>query len=121
MNKVLLQKLRDSIQAGTFPSQFEHFGGADLIISDDPNRPIRDPEGIVFVVSAHASALSWLVIQLKEIFSDQIDYSNKYDFYPQIGRLMKQSLKDDGHLFECMSFVVDQMIETWEPVGEHQA
>lgn len=118
MNKILLEKLREDIEKGRFPRECEHFGGADLIISDDPDRPIRDPEGIVFVVSPHAGALSWLVFQLKAVFNDQLDYMNKYQFYPMIGHLIQESLLSDELLFESMQFVVDEMVAFWQPAED---
>ena len=120
MNKVLLEKLRDDISKGKFPREFEHFGGADLIITDNHDRQVRDPEGIVMVVSPHAGALSWLVIQLKAVFDDQLDYMNKYQFYPMIGKLMLESLTSDDLLFECMQHVVDEITEFWQPAEEPQ-
>ena len=62
---MLLNKLRDTIDRGKFPRQNRHFGGADLIITDDPNRNLE--EGKIVVITIHAGAISWLVVQLKNI------------------------------------------------------
>jgi hypothetical protein len=33
-----IQSLINKIEQGKFPEKFPHFGGANLIITDDPNR-----------------------------------------------------------------------------------
>jgi hypothetical protein len=109
MNKI--QKLRELISLGKFPNEFSHFGGADLIISDDPNRSFR--EGTVVVYTEHASALSWLVFELKKIYDSKLNAANKYDFYPYIGELIQSSVKAHDDLFETMLFVVDKIEEDW--------
>jgi hypothetical protein len=63
MNKI--KSLKDRINSGQFPSDFPHFGGANLIITIDTQRNYH--EGDIVVYSEHASALSWLVFELKEI------------------------------------------------------
>jgi len=65
MNK--LSVLRNKIESGKFPQEFPEFGGANLIITSDQNR--RFHEGDVVVYSIHAPALSWLVTELKNIYS----------------------------------------------------
>jgi hypothetical protein len=77
MNK--LDKLRKRIEKGKFPSKFPEFGGANLIITVDPLRSHHDLD--VMVYSEHAGALSWLVMELKKIYDEDIDYMNKYRFY----------------------------------------
>ena len=106
-----IKQLKDIINSGKFPKEFSHFGGADLIITDDPNRRFR--EGTVVVYSEHASALSWLIVELKKVYDSKLDYLNKYDFYPYIGELIQASVKANDDLFETMLFVVDKIEEDW--------
>ena len=47
-------ELEMKIQKGQFPNEFQHFGGADLIITDEPNRPFLS--GDIVIYSIHASA-----------------------------------------------------------------
>jgi hypothetical protein len=106
-----IKSLKDKINSGQFPSNFPHFGGANLIITDDPNRNYHD--GDIVVYSEHASALSWLVFELKEIYNNEIDYMNKYDFYPYIGALINNTLKRQELLFETMLHVVEEIESDW--------
>ena len=106
-----IKQLKDIINSGQFPKEYSHFGGADLIITDDPNRSFR--EGTVVVYTEHAAALSWLVFELKKIYDSKLNAANKYDFYPYIGELIQSSVKAYDDLFETMLFVVDKIEEDW--------
>jgi hypothetical protein len=109
MNKI--ENLKSLIDQGKFPTDFPHFGGANLIITDDPNRNFH--EGDVVVYSEHAGALSWLVIELKKVYDSKLNSLNKYDFYPYIGELIKASINTNDDLFETMLYVVDKIEEDW--------
>jgi hypothetical protein len=106
-----IQSLKYKIERGKFPKKFPHFGGANLIITDDPKRNFH--EGDLVIYSEHASALSWLVIELKRIYSSKLNYSNKYDFYPYIGELIQSSVKANNDLFDTMLYVVQKIKEDW--------
>ena len=104
-----IDKLKAQINNGKFPTEFPHFGGANLIITNDPHR--NGYEHDVVICSEYASALSWLVVQLKEIYNSELDYVNKYDFYPYIGELIQSSVNANDELLETMLFVVEKMKE----------
>ena len=104
-----LEKLKDKIANGDFPKNFEHFGGANLIITDDKNRN-HYPQDIV-VLSENAGSLSWLVFELKHIFNSELDSINKYGFYTNIGNLMNSCLSDDFNLEDTMIYVVNKLNE----------
>ena len=106
-----ISNLKDLINSGKFPKEFSHFGGANLIITDDPNRNFH--EGDLVIYTKHASALSWLVFELKKIYDSKLNASNKYEFYPYIGELIQASVKANYDLFETMLFVVDKIEEDW--------
>jgi hypothetical protein len=106
-----IDKLKAQINNGKFPTEFPHFGGANLIITNDPHR--NGYEHDVVICSEHASALSWLVTELKNIYHEDIDYMNKYEFYPYIGELIKNTLKRQEHLFETMLHVVEKIESEW--------
>ena len=106
-----IENLRTVINRGQFPKELSHFGGADLIITNDPKRSFR--EGTVVVYTEHAAALSWLVFELKKIYDSKLNAANKYDFYPYIGELIQASVKANDDLFETMLFVVDKIEEDW--------
>ncbi len=106
-----INELKTKINSGQFPSEFPHFGGANLIITNDPNRNGYEHDTIIY--SEHASALSWLVVELKKIYNDEIDSINKYDFYPYIGQLINNTLKRQELLFETMLHVVEEIENDW--------
>ena len=102
-----LEILKNKIADGNFPKNFEHFGGANLIITNDKNRN-HYPQDIV-VFSENAGSLSWLVIELKNIFNSELDYINKYDFYTNIGNLMNSCINEELNLKDTMLFVVNNL------------
>jgi hypothetical protein len=106
-----ITKLAHKINSGKFPKDFPHFGGANLIITDDPNRNFH--EGDIVVYTEHASALSWLTIELKKIYDSKLNSANKYDFYPYIGELIQASVNANDDLFETMLFVIEKIEEDW--------
>lgn len=106
-----LLELTEKINSGSFPKIFPHFGGANLIITNDLNRNFQDGDLIIY--SDHASALSWLVLELKRIYDSRLNSLNKYDFYPYIGELIQASLNANDDLFETMLFVVQKIKEDW--------
>jgi hypothetical protein len=110
--KTEIKQLKDIINNGKFPTDYPHFGGANLIITNDPNRNFH--EGDIVVYSEHAGALSWLVAELKKIFDSQLNAANKYDFYPRIGELIHASIHANDDLFETMLYVVEKISEDWE-------
>jgi len=111
MKNKALNQLRQKIEKGQFPNKYKEFGGADLIITSDKNR--KHEEHITMVYTEHAAAMSWLVFQLKEIYDNDLNWRNKYDFYPVIGKLVNDSLTSQDKLFDSMLFVIDVIEETW--------
>ena len=103
--------LVEVILSGKFPKNHPHFGGAGLIITDRPSYKGHDSD--LRILTPHASAFSWLVFELKEIHSANIDYQNKYDFYPTIGRLIQESFLEDGYIIDSMLYVVEKMEVFW--------
>jgi hypothetical protein len=106
-----LDNLRQIIKNREFPKSFQEFGGANLIITDDIKR--KHYEHDVVVYSKHAPELSWLVFELKEIYNSDIDYINKYAFYPSIGELMNNKLKNEVSIVETMIYIVDEIEKVW--------
>jgi len=106
-----LNILRQNIEKGMFPSDFPEFGGAKLIITSNPDRSYEEGDTIVY--SKHAAALSWLVEELKRIYNADLNYLNKYDFYPEIGQIINKSLKRREDLFEIMLNVVAEIEAEW--------
>jgi hypothetical protein len=111
MNDIEIISLKERIEKGLFPNNFKHFGGANLIITDDKNRNFLEGDTVIY--TEHASALSWLVIELKIIYDSKLNSLNKYDFYPYIGELIQASVNANDDLFETMLFVVQKIKEDW--------
>jgi len=106
-----IKALKEKINSGQFPTEFPHFGGANLIITNDENRNFL--EGDLVIYTEHASALSWMLIELKKVYDSSLNYKNKYEFYPYIGELIQASVKANDDLFETMLFVMDKIEEDW--------
>ncbi|MFA5434504.1 MAG: hypothetical protein WC372_00500 [Candidatus Neomarinimicrobiota bacterium] len=115
MDTKKLLEILDMIKDGTFPKKHKYFSGAHLIITnEEPGKEAReDSPGLVFVVSPHASELSWLVFQLKEVHHDELDYLNKYGFYPGLGRCMNGAMAKKNTLKETMYFTAFQGLLFW--------
>ena len=109
--KTSLEELRAKIKKGIYSKTYPHFGGANLIITDNPTY-IGLPHD-TSILTDHASELSWLVFELKEIFKDQIDHLNKYKFYPSIGDYINQSLDQKKNLPETMLYIIDKLEKDW--------
>lgn len=104
-----LEILKDKIENGDFPKNFEHFGGANLIITDYKNRN-HYPQDIV-VFSENAGTLSWLVFELKHIFNSELNSINKYGFYTNIGNLINSCMNEGLNLKDTMIYVVNKLNE----------
>lgn len=104
-------ELVSKITKGQFPAEYQHFGGANLIITDEPDRTFY--YGDVVVYSIHAGALSWLVEELASIKSAQLNYSVKYEFYPRIGELLNEELKHSEDIIDIMLSVVNTINKEW--------
>jgi hypothetical protein len=111
-DKMNTNELKSIISKGLFPNEYTHFGGADLIITDNHN--FKGNIGDTVIWTSHASAFSWLVYQLKEIHSQNLNYSNKFEFYPLIGELIQESFKNEGDIIESMLYVVDEIEKIWQ-------
>jgi len=109
--KTLLEKLKTKIKMGSIPKTSPHFGGANLIITDDPTY-LGLPHD-TWILSENASELSWLVFELKDIFEDQIDSINKYKFYPSIGSYINTAIGQKNELIETMLYVIDSIEKEW--------
>ena len=105
-----MKELKEKINSGQFPKDFSHFGGADLIITNDPNRNFR--EGTVVVYTEHAAALSWLVFELQNIFRDS-DYPNsKMIDYISVGETINYGLENNWNITAIMLTVIIDCLDS---------
>jgi hypothetical protein len=108
----------------------EEWGGADVMICTDPterqrewaeNQPlVVDATTYVprrrLVVTRHARALTWLFYQFREIYSDRIDYVNKYPFYGTLAQAALDYVAQHGDAEEVESLlltVLDAGVDFW--------
>ena len=106
LNQVELRIREDSVPSGGTP-----WGGAGLIVTAEPGLP--PVEGKVFVVSSYAGEISWVVFRMKEVFSDEIDYLNKYSFYPEMGRAALAAVSSGASRPEILLAVVSAAKDFW--------
>lgn len=104
-----IKKLTEEIINYTNINSTELFEGSNLIITRNKNRKSKTQDVIVF--SDDASELSWLVFKLKELFKNEINSVNKYSFYPHIGELINEAIKNGLNLKEQMLYVIDNLRE----------
>ncbi len=104
-----MEKYNQILQAvaqRTYPLQHPEFGGANLIVSSDPNR--TGWEGDLVVVHPDAGALAWLVEELKEAYWDQLNYGNKYEFFGRLGEAFQEGLNAGLSVHEILFFALGQ-------------
>lgn len=93
MHENELKTLRERVNSQNITElsrDVELFEGADIIITDDPKRDdMRGFSVCTKVLTPLARELSWLIFQLKEIFSEELDYMNKFYFYPELANAAK--------------------------------
>lgn len=109
MNKLKenIDNLKWQISKGKFPNKHFPFAGTGLIITD--KKDYRASEDDIVICTAHVGALSWLVFQLRHIFRRNMSYSSQFEFYAQIGCIIKSNLKSDGDLIDVMLLIVDEL------------
>ena len=86
------------------------FNGADLIIEEDMH--CRWPDKVVVLTDYEkAKELSALIYELKQIFTDDLDYLNKYYFYPELGKAANSYLAENNDTKGMLLSVVERAIK----------
>ena len=110
--------LRNQITSSNYKQKVnpnEMWGGADVLIRKEMNAELsqwQDNENIVIsfqnftphrqvVVTEYAAELTWLFYQLGQIFSDQIDFSSKYDFYGFLAYSSRKYIQQNSSNGSC--------------------
>ena len=106
-----LENLKENLTAGNIPVNYPHFGGAGLIVTDNPAR--NSHEGDLVVFTQHAGTISWLIIQLKGIYEYSLDYSNKYEFYQSIGQFANEAIQSGQTLTEILHTITEKVTDSW--------
>ncbi len=107
MNKELNNLKKSILELEAVPRSDQVFAGANLIISDNQNRIKKEQD--ILVVTDNPKELSWFVFKLKEILSNDIDYINKYAFYPDIGNLLNSAISRELQLKDQLIYVLDNI------------
>jgi len=68
--------------------QDNEWGGADLIITTDPNR--NHWESDTFVVVEDIKPILWLMYELRELYNELGSSTSKYTYYPHIGKSINE-------------------------------
>ncbi|EIM78102.1 hypothetical protein A3SI_04887 [Nitritalea halalkaliphila LW7] len=96
-----LQALREQLQEPATRREAKKsplFGGADVsfVLKAPAPKAESDWRGApTYVVTPYARELSWVVFQLKEIFSKQLNYGNKYAFYGRLAEAANAALEQN--------------------------
>lgn len=97
------------------------WGGADVIITERMTNDLKkwigdQPLVISFqstvpmrrvVVTKHAIELSWLFIQLRELYSKRIDYITKYDFYGELAQKAIDVINETNDKCTCSELLFE--------------
>ena len=111
MNARLLTSVEDFIATQTIPTEGDLFAGSGLIVSDDPDRNRHESD--VFILSPNARQISWVIYQMKSVFSDEIDHLNKLTFYPALGRAAIKAISDQRGDMEVLQAVIAEAKDFW--------
>lgn len=109
-----LFELREQLKSGKIGKSEKSWGGANLIITTLTNSPYelahskKYPQDLIIRTEYHKE-YSWLIFELKSIFSTRVDSLNKYEFYSDIGNLIIDSTKIDKNIIDKLIFVVEGM------------
>lgn len=78
-------------------SSMPEWTGAGVVISSHP--PLAEKldhpvfaSGLV-VMTGHARALTWLLLELRDTFGDEVDFSNKFAFYGGLAEVARSHLE----------------------------
>ena len=116
-----LKLLRASIEASDYSLEnIREWGGADVIITKDverinpdwvKNQPIviSEQEGEPqrrLVVTEYSIELSWVFMQLRDIFGESIDFYNKYHFYGSLAQSALDVISENDGQVELLNLLL---------------
>ncbi len=113
MNHSLLRQIEYRIHEDSVPRGEKHFGGAGLIITDQPDHHCKDNDTKVVVSSPFAGEISWVVKRMREVFTGEIDHLNKYCFFPEMGRAALIAISSGRSRREILLAVVNAAKDFW--------
>ncbi len=118
MHKEELKLLRELIVAqdvSKLSENTENFRGADIIVSDDPECPSSNGwSDYIRVITPFCREVSWLILQLKDIFREELDFVNKYHFYGAMAEAANTAIKKDSNNRNAVLVAMIERAETIE-------
>lgn len=116
MRQEEIEILREIINTKDVSIESQHtpfFGGADIsivtILPEKKETFLGEPQ---YVVTKNAKELSWLIYKLKEMFSEDLDYLNKYPFYGRLAERANNSIQlNNDNLKTLLLDVLDEAIK----------
>ena len=84
----------------------EWLGDQPMVVSPQMTEPKRR-----IVVSKYAIELSWLFIQLRDLYRGRIDYISKYDFYGELAQTAINIIEISDGNYE-LSYLLHEVIRT---------
>lgn len=127
MNDNLLVKIDDlkhhieSVDISMEAKTTEEWGGADVIIKSILDESIKEwlgeqPIVISFqsteprrraVITKYSKELSWLFYELRNLFSEKIDYISKYDFYGLLAQTAIDCLENNEEAQDAKGLLLE--------------
>lgn len=114
-----MDSLITTIAQEHYPLKHEEFGGAGIIVTDDPNRVGYTHDLVLY--HPQGGTLAWFVFQLKDRFEMYVDASNKYDFYTTIAQSLRNYLEYGLTVKESMLMTLtkmDEISKDWDNAGK---
>ena len=99
----------------------ENFRGADIIVSDDPECPSSNGwSDYTRVITPFCKEVSWLILQLKDTFREELDYMNKYQFYGALAEAANAAIKKDSNNRNSVLVAIIDRAETMEIIKNQE-
>ena len=124
MHEEKMKSLRELIatqDVSKMSENTENFRGADIIVSDDPECPSSNGwSDYTRVITPFCKEVSWLILQLKDTFREELDYMNKYQFYGALAEAANAAIKKDSNNLNSVLVAIIDRAETMEIIKNQE-
>ena len=124
MHEEKMKSLRELIatqDVSKMSENTENFRGADIIVSDDPECPSSNGwSDYTRVITPFCKEVSWLILQLKDTFREELDYMNKYQFYGALAEAANAAIKKDSNNLSSVLVAIIDRAETMEIIKNQE-
>ena len=124
MHEEKMKSLRELIatqDVSKISENTENFRGADIIVSDDPECPSSNGwSDYTRVITPFCKEVSWLILQLKDTFREELDYMNKYQFYGALAEAANAAIKKDSNNLNSVLVAIIDRAETMEIIKNQE-